>query len=178
MKTDIVGIDNLGNGFTIAVDEADRAAEYVGLNRKDSLQLSLLTQELLCLARSITGEVQADFWIEATNRQFDLHLTTQTVMDADKRSMLIQATSSRKNEAAKGLLGILRDKVEQMMVAQVDHSEEEIPLELASDVGGQVDEEPEWDGLERSVLLKVADSVKIGIRGDKVDIKVSKHFPE
>jgi len=90
--------------------------------------------------------------------------------------MLIQAASSRKNEAAKGLLGILRDKVEQAMATPVNHAEEDVPFELMSDVGNQVYEEPEWDGFERSVLLKLADNVKIAIRGDNVDIVVSKRF--
>jgi hypothetical protein len=176
MKTDIIRIDNQGDGFTEAVDMVDRTAAYARLENKSALQLSLLAQEMLCLARSITGDLQADFWIELTDGQFNLHMSTKTLMDADKRSMLIEAASSRKNEAAKGLLGILRDKVEQALVVPVNHSQDEVPFELMSDVGNRVCEEPEWDGFERSVLLKLADNVKIAIRGDKVDIIVSKHF--
>lgn len=177
MKTDIIKIDNQGKGFADAVAHSEKAAVYAGLDKKDTIRLSLLTQEMLCLVRSITGEMEADFWIEKTGNRFDLHMTTQTVMDADKRAMLISATSSRKNEAAKGLLGILRDKIEKALVAQVDHSEEEqVPYELMSDVANTVYEEPDWDGFERSVLLKLADDVKIAIRGGKVDIVVSKCF--
>ncbi len=176
MKTDIIRIDNQGNGFNEAIDLVDRTAAYARLENKSALQLSLLAQEMLCLARSITGDMQADFWVELADGQVNLHMSTKTVMDADKRSMLIAAASSRKNEAAKGLLGILRDKVEQAMVAQVDHSQEEVPYELMSDVGNQVYEDPEWDGFERSVLLKLADNVKIAIRGGKVDITVNKRF--
>ena len=176
MKTNIIRIDNQGNGFSRALDETEKAAVFEGLDQKDAMRLSLLTQEMLSLAQCITGDMQADFWIEGTNGNFDLHMTTETVMDADKRAMLISAASSRKNEAARTLLGWLRDKIEQAMVAQVDHSEEEVPYELRADVGNQVFESPEWDGYERSVLLKLADNVKIGIRGDKVEIVVSKRF--
>ena len=176
MKTDIIRIDNQGNGFNEAMDLVDRTAGYGRLANKCALQLSLLAQEMLCLARSITGELQADFWIETTDGQYNLHMSTKTVMDAEKRSMLIQAASSRKNEAAKGLLGILRDKVEQAMATPVNHAEEDVPFELMSDVGNQVYEDPEWDGFERSVLLKLADNVKIAIRGGKVDITVNKRF--
>ena len=38
------------------------------------------------------------------------------------------------------------------------------------------DDEPEWDGYERSILKKLADEVKIGIQGHTVDITVSKRF--
>ena len=177
MKTDIIIIDNQGKGFAEAVAHSEKAAVYAGLDKKNATRLSLLTQEMLCLARSITGDMQAEFWIEKAGNQFELHMTTQTVMDADKRAMLISAASSRKNEAAKGLLGILRDKIEAAMVAQVDHSEaEQVPYELMSDVANAVYEEPEWDGFERSVLLKLADDVKIAIRGNRVDIEVVKRF--
>lgn len=176
MISDIITIDNQGRGFDNALEEAGRVAAYAGLDKKNTTRLSLLTHEMLSLARSITGEMQADFWIEKAEEQFNLHMTTETVMDAEKREMLINATSSRKNEAAKGLVGWLRDKVEKMMVAQVDHSEEEVPYDLMSDVANSVFEEPEWDGYERSVLMKIADNVKIGIRGRTVDILVTKRF--
>ena len=176
MKSDVIRIDNQENGFDQALDEAGRVAAYAGLDGKETIQLSLLTHEMLSLARCITGEMQADFWIEKKGKQYDLHMDTETVMDAEKREMLLSASSSRQNDAAKGLLGWLRDKVEQAMVAQVDHSEEDVPYELMADVGNRVFEVPEWDGYERSVLMKLADNVSIGIRGDKVDIVVTKCF--
>lgn len=156
--------------------KSGRVAAYAGLDKKEATRLSLLAQEMLSLAQCITGELQANFWIEKAEGQFNLHMTTETVMDAEKRAMLIYATSSRKNEAAKGMLGWLRDKVEKMMVAQVDHSEEPVPYNLMSDVANSVFEEPEWDGYERSVLLKLANDVRIGIRGREVDIVVTKRF--
>lgn len=176
MISDIITIDNQGRGFDNALEEAGRVAAYAGLDKKDTTRLSLLTQEMLSLARCITGEMQANFWIEKAEGQFNLHMTTETVMDAEKRAMLISMASSRKNEAAKGMLGWLRDKVEQLMVAQVDHSEEEVPYDLMSDVANSVFEEPEWDGYEHSVLLKLANDVRIGIRGREVDIVVIKRF--
>ena len=33
-----------------------------------------------------------------------------------------------------------------------------------------------WDGYERSILLKVADDVKVAIRGDLVEVTVIKKF--
>lgn len=176
MISDIITIDNQGRGFDNALEESGRVAAYAGLDKKEATRLSLLTQEMLSLAQCITGELQANFWIEKVEEQFNLHMTTETVMDAEKREMLISATSSRKNEAAKGMLGWLRDKVEKMMVAQVDHSEEAVPYNLMSDVANSVFEEPEWDGYERSVLLKLANDVRIGIRGREVDIVVTKRF--
>ncbi|MDO4865223.1 MAG: hypothetical protein Q4C10_01610 [Clostridia bacterium] len=176
MKTDITRIDNQGNGFSSALEETKRAAAYAELNPKNAIQLRMLTHEMLCLARSITGEMKADFWIEREDGRFDLHMTTETEMDAEKRALLIRSASSQKNEAAKGFLGRLRDSVEQALATPVDHSQEAIPNDVWADIPSQPVGDPDWDGYERSVLRSLADNVKVGIRGGKVEITVSKTF--
>ncbi len=176
MKTDIIRIDNQGNGFSEALEETSKAAAYAELPAKDDTKLRVLTHEMLCLARSITGEMKAEFWIEGEGRRFDLHMTTETAMDAEKRSQLIQSSTSRKNEAAKGFLGRLRDSVEQALAAPVDHSGNELPYDVLTDIPSNPVGDPDWDGYERSVLRKLADDVKVGIRGGKVEIIVSKDF--
>ena len=178
MKSDIILIDNQGKGFTEALEETKKVASYTGLEPKLTTRLQLMTEEMLSLARSVTGEMQASFWIENEGPRFDLHMTTRTVMDKEKRYHLLSSASSRKNEAAKGFLGKLRDKLEEAMAAEVDHSEEEIPMDIISDLANHPIEDTEWDGYERSVLRRLADTIKIAIRGGQVEIIVSKSFAE
>ena len=80
-----------------------------GLGPNDALRLQLITEEMLCLVRSVTGEIEAGFWIEAEDRKYTMHLLTKTSMDKEKRYQLISSSTSRRNEAAKGFLGKLRD---------------------------------------------------------------------
>ena len=176
MKSDVIVIDNAGKGFENAVAETRKVAQYQGLTGKDVLHLELMTEEMLSLVRSVTGEMQASFWIETEGTQFDLHLTTKTVMDKEKRYLLISSASSRKNEAAKTFLGYLRNALEEAMAAEVDHSANDLPLDVLNDLANHPIDDPEWDGYERSVLRKVADNVKIAIRGGVVDMTVSKNF--
>ena len=173
MKSDIIHIDNRGNGFEEALAETGRAAQYRALSPKEALQLQLCTEEMLSLARSVTGELQADFWLESEGRQFDLHLSTQTVMDREKRSNLIASATSRKNEAASTFLGKLRDAFEAAMVSDVDNS---IPDEALDDLANHAIEIPQWDEYEKSILKSVSDEVKISIRGRTVDMTVSKRY--
>ena len=65
MKSDIIFIDNQGNGFDKTVEETKKVAVYTGLSHKESLRLQLCAEEMLSLARSITGEMKASFWIGA-----------------------------------------------------------------------------------------------------------------
>ncbi len=177
MKSDMIRIDNQSNGFERAIEETNRVASYQGLNPKETLRLQVIAEEMLSLARSVTGEMEASFWIEGEGKAFNLHLTTRTVMDKDKRYQLLSSATSRKNEAAKSLLGKLRNAFEEAMAAEVDHSDE-IPDELIPDTVYQSIDDPEWDGYERSVLRSLADEVKIGIRGGTVDMAVSKRFAQ
>lgn len=174
MKSDVIVIDNAGKGFEKAVVETRKVAEYQGLSGKDVLHLELMTEEMLSLVRSVTGEMQASFWIETEGTQYNMHVTTKTVMDKEKRYLLISSASSRKNEASKSFLGYLRNAFEEAMAAE--HSANDLPLDVLNGLPNHPIDDPEWDGYERSVLRKVADNVKIAIRGGVVDMTVSKNF--
>ena len=117
MKTDIISIDNKGKGFKEAIEVTKVAAQFKDLKEKDSIKLQLCTEELLSMARSITGEMEGTFWVECDDEKFELTLSTQTVMDKEKRQTLISASSNKRNEAATSFLGMLRDSFEQAMLA-------------------------------------------------------------
>lgn len=178
MKSDVIQIDNRGNGFRSAVEQTKKVAEFRGLSHQDSLHLQLFTEEMLSMARSVTGEMKASFWIECEDRQFDLHMTTKTVLDKEKRFLLISSATSRKNEAANSFLGKLRDAFEQAMASDADREYFDLPSDVQADIVGRYVEDPEWDRYEQSVLRKLADNVKIGIRGGEVHMTVSKKFAE
>ena len=174
MKSDIINIDNSGNGFQAALDKTRKVAAYQSLSEKETLYLTLCTEEMLSLARSVTGEMQATFWLENEEKQFELHMSTKTVMDKEKRYLLISSATSEKNEAANSFLGRIRDAFEKAIASDVYHNEE-VPEEVLYDVFYHPDD-PEWDKYERSILRKVADEIKISVRGRKVDIMVRKRF--
>ena len=55
MKSDIIMIDNQGNGFADALHEAKKTAEYKDLSKDSTIQLQLIAEEMLSLARSVTA---------------------------------------------------------------------------------------------------------------------------
>lgn len=176
MKSDVIIIDNKGNGFQKAIDQTRKSATFVGLDQNESLDLQLLAEEMLSLVRSVTGEVQASFWIESEGKAFDLHVSTETVMDKEKRRQLIESSTSRKNEASTGFLGKLRNAFEEALTAEADRQDVDLYTDELSDLPGGVLGQADWDGYERSILQTVADQVKIGIKGGKVDVTICKCF--
>ena len=94
-------------------------------------------------------------------------------MNRRKRELLIASATSGKNDASKGFLGRLRNAFEEAMVSEERSSR--VYYKKAQMV--QSDGNPEeWDRYEQSVLQKLADEVKISIRGNEVKMTVSKSF--
>ena len=173
MKSEVVVVNKQGKGFSDALVAAKKSAEYEGLAKQSSLHVQLITEEMLGLARVVTGADSSSFWIETEGKKFSFHLSTKTVMDQEKKSELLAAATSRKNEAAKSFIGMLRDAIENAMLADPDHSDD-IPEDIMADLANREIEDTEYDGYERSVLRKLADEIKVGIRGGEVDMTVVK----
>ena len=123
MKSDVISITNHGDGFEQALEETRKVSAYKGLGQKDSLHMTLFTEEMLSMARIVSGDMTAYFWIETEGDTFDLHMTTNTTLDKTKRAQLLDAATTRKNEAANSFLGKIRDAFEQALSLDPENSD-------------------------------------------------------
>jgi hypothetical protein len=64
------------------------------------------------------------------------------------------------------------------MASEPNRAGEAVPYELRGDVASTHYETEEWDGYERSILRRLADNVKISIRGRTVEMTVCKRLAE
>ena len=198
MKTDVIKVSSNGNEIETALRQARLVAEYKGLSPKNALHLLLLTEEMMGMMRSITGETDGEFWIEDQDGEYQLHLRVYTPMTSTKREQLLAVSSSGKNESARGLMGRLRNFFD--MEADEDIAAVSGPLyaglyeETAStsmldyewsmlryeeQLSARVREEDSaakeaWDELEKSVVAHVADNIKVSIRGRTVEMIILK----
>ena len=197
MKTDIIRVSSRGSRMETALQQADFVAEYKNLSRKNALHLRLLTEEMMGIIRSITGETEGEFWIEDNDDVFQLHLRVNTTMDSEKRERLLSTSTSGKNESARGFMGRLRNFFDVEADADVAASAGPLFSAMYSDssTGSALDYEwsllryqeqlnsrgendpiarEAWDELEKSVVAHVADDVKISIRGRTVEMTIVK----
>lgn len=116
MKSDVVKVTNTGEGMDAAFSVASASALYRGLCKKEALHLRLLTEETLGMVRQITGKIEADFWVESNDRQFEIHLVSHPVMTGKMKKELLKVSSSGKNEAATGFMGKIRDIIDWALV--------------------------------------------------------------
>ena len=108
----ITGIDD----WRRALVATEKQGEESGLSVKQNLRLRLLAEELIGFINSLTGDVDALYWIDRQGSTFTLHLKAEDIiMNREIREELLAAASSGKNSAAKGLMGKLRDMVAAVM---------------------------------------------------------------
>ena len=193
MRTDIITVSSSGARIQEALDQAEKVAAYKGLSPKGALHLRLLTEEMMGMMRSITGEKHGQFWIDDADGVYELHLAVETPMTLDKREKLLQTSTSGKNEAAKGLMGRLRNFFEQGadvnylplyhedMLANSSSSVMDWEWRMTSyqsQLSQWTDRDEKaremWDELEKSVVTHVADEIKIAIRGQQAEMTIIK----
>ena len=199
MKTDVITVSSRGSQMETALAQVEKVAAYKGLSQKNTLHLRLLTEEMMGMMRSITGETKGWFWIEDEDNIFQLHLQVETRMTSAKRDELLAASTTGKNESARGLMGWLRDFFDRsadedvaavssplMMPDMYEHysgspsldwewSMSRYQEELAPRVQNKDKNALEaWDQMEKSVVSHVADEVKVAIRGQMTEMVIYK----
>ena len=168
------------------------------LDHKAALRVRLLAEETMNLIRSITGEMDAEFFLEREDDQVRLHLNTNTIMFAAKRKELMEISSSKENAAAKGFMGKIREVFELAMLPKDERSARESRIGMMGLVDptalsatssetwkmsnykssvDEMDQNTEFaqearNELERSILGNIAKEVEISIVGDDVKMTI------
>ena len=196
MKTDVITVSAKGQRMGAALEQVEKVAAYKELSQKDALHLRLLTEEMMGMMRSITGEPEGQFWIEDEDGEYRLHLRVATRLSIEKREQLLSVSASGKNESARGLMGRIREFFD--WGCDEDYDGFTMPLlpeafEQSSSpmldwewsmrryenvLSARVDQDAAareaWDELEKSVVRHVADDVKVAIRGGSVEMIIIK----
>ena len=198
MKTDIITVSSKGKRMGEALAQVDKLAAYKGLSPKNALHLRLLTEEMMGMMRSITGETDGEFWIEDQDDVYQLHLRVATRLTADEREKLLAASSTGRNESARGLMGRLRDFFDWgsdedlstianplLLPDMFEHSSspaldwEWSMMQYEDALTARIEQNDAaardaWDELEKSVVKHVADDVKVSIRNGVVEMIIFK----
>lgn len=196
MKSDVIKVSGEGSQLEEALRTAAKVAVYNDLSVKNSLHLRLLTEEMMGMMRSITGESEGEFWIENEGPVHRLHLRVAAPSDLQRREQLVAASSSGKNEAYRGLMGKLRSFFEFYDTSSLYSFYNPFTLEGSAPLNGSMvwsmmeyrtlleanranqseGAEEAWDELEKSVVSHVADDVKVSVRSDVAEMTIIKEM--
>ena len=188
MKSDVIAVSSKEDCTDQALSQTERVAVFQELSHKSALHLRLLAEEMMNMMRAIAGDVEGEFWIENRKDLYELHLNVETAMDFYKREKLLSASSSGKNEASRGFMGKIRSFFEPVegVPLYFDVSPDGVGADMSwtlrayqQKIQQHVEQRSEgaeeaWDELERSVVARLADDVKVSIRGRNVEMIVFK----
>lgn len=199
MKTEIIDVFSGKDGREKALELTERTAAYCGLDKKNSLHLRLLSEEIVELIRPFTGMFPGDFWLETNDKNIEIHLKTEIPMDQQTKKELLSISTSGKNSAAKGLIGRIREMIASVTLPSDPETkmltDEAMSLmSLGSPMGtyysgayswsmktyaasvnaNSSDKEEAKDELEKSIVANIADDVSVNIVDSTVEVVIFK----
>ena len=198
MKSNICKIDNSTKDLEAILKESEKVAVYNELDRKQTLQLRLLCEEIDGMLPNIVDRFNGELWIEFEGGECRVNVALRfDEFSAEKKADLIKLAKNKKNAAAAGVVGKIRSALENFFLEPDNFGGGDMSLEsryfvtkycdpmeyacvwsLGSYVNSVKKEKKteEWDELERSVIASVADDVIVGVKGTRADIIIVKKF--
>jgi hypothetical protein len=195
MKSDVCLLSKDMDSLKALLDETEKAALYSNLDKKQTLRLRLLAEELVGMLPELLDYTNGSFWIENDAKKFELHVTLSPneSLTAEKREKLLEVSSSGKNSAASGIMAKIKIAAQFMLI---DYQENAVLNPTFFDCGLRdstafstiawslnvyreklnQEKKEDWDELEKSIIANIADDVCVGLQGKKVDIIVKKTF--
>ena len=198
MRSNAYRLEKNEKDFSNIPDEAQKVAEYNGLDAKSSMRLRLLSEELICMLPQLLSYGDGEFWIENSGKDYELHLNLEARdhfdLDMDK---VLSVSKSGKNAAAKGIINKICIAVDYMLSDRAKLAEADpysfYTMGMSNHSGAAswslVDyrnnlrnseshetKEEDWDELEKSIIANLADDVIVGIIGRKVSMIIKKSF--
>ncbi len=196
MKSNICNLNKDTTCLSAVLSEVEKMADYNNLQGKSKLRLRLLAEELCGMLPGLINNFDGEFWVENFDGEYQLHVALNAdSIDAEVKKSLIAISTSGKNAAAKGIMGKIRDIVENMLLSEAAYPTCDsyytmgimpyVPdvggmyswsLRQFKDVAQQTKDDEVLDGLEKSIVSNLADDILVGVRGRKVEITVKKTF--
>lgn len=197
MKSNICALTGRQDQLDAVLAEVEKCTAYNNLDKKSSLRVRLLAEELVSMLPALLENTEGNFWIENKDRSYELHVSLHArQFKLGTREKLIAVSTSGKNSAAAGIMGKIRAAAEIMLFpseevadamdffnyglesgATLDHvwSMQHYIYKVRTEAEKEAKAEA-WDELEKSIIAKLADDVVVGIKGKQVDIVVRKEF--
>jgi hypothetical protein len=191
MKSDIIKISRNEDNLMQILSETKRTAAYAGLDAKQNIKMRLIAEEFIGMMKELSQDFDGDFWIEQENLSFSFiaQIHINEVMDMQTKRKFIEISSDKKNAAAKGVMGKIRDVVENLLYPEnAMYSASFISYQLESAVllndqwtlnrykDAERDKAEPWDELEKSIIANLADDVIVSVKGNNVEIVIIKNF--
>lgn len=202
MMSEVYSISTQGEHDHI-LDEFEAFAKENGCTDKQAMTIRLLSEETMSMLNNVIRFFGGQMWIEKTTiadkDEYDINVKLRGAVGYTAKEELLSVVDG-KNAANVGILGKISGFLTDILTYEDDLSDENLanlyPM-MAYGMGGitgdvylntwslveyqkrlsQKEKESEWYGLEKSIIINMADDVVIGVKGKEVTMSVKKTFP-
>ena len=195
MRSNICKIEKGARDLDAILKESERVAEYNDLSHKQALQMRLLCEEIDGMLPNIIDDFGGEFWIDFEDGVCKINVSIQIPeFNAHKKEELINVAKDKKNAAAVGIVGKIRNAIENFFLDDmtavafsatfrpsiafsegVDYSYLWSLQQYKTTVKHE-EQTAAWDELEKSVIASAADDVIVGVKGKCAQIVIIKKF--
>ena len=202
MRTTKIKVNSLGYGMEMALDEVESFSCKMGFGERSARRARLLAEETMSMVRAIVEDFSADFWMEGSpDGSCELHLLADALMNYDKKQELIGTSSKQRNEASVGIMGKIKDFIEDSLYNMKDGATVSVGDMHCMSMGGvgmaadaymwslqqyrydvekKADEDTEMeealDELEKSIVANIADDIQVSVEGNHIEMIIRKKF--
>ena len=180
-------------------------AWQIKLNRRDTLRLDLLVEETLGMVKAMLEEFYGQLWFVNSGSRCEIHLEVTGDVDPGVRRELLSVSTTGKNAAAKGFMARLGAFISEAVHGfgqTIDaYGQETIRygiVHTTNTMSPSMDMMPIWtlqayradleakaseadaelalEDLEKSIVASLADDIVVGVKGDRVDLVITRGF--
>ena len=165
-RTDTIKVSLEDDHIEKAMETARAFAKKQRLGDKTAKQLELMSEEVIGIMGSISKNAKAKFWIDGSGQKFRIHMSFPTAVGIEEYKRLLSLSTSGKNEAIKTISDKIRETVTTGILNNSD--------DKAQDFEWSIHDEPNTVQIGESILVSLADDIKVNVTREKVEILVVK----
>jgi len=189
VKSLVKELDGTKESIRDALQEAEYYSTLSGFGKEQVLQIRLLSEEMIGMATEVLSLSDGAFWIEIKENTVQICLSAELQVGEEARKKLLSVSSTGEDVLYQGIKGKIHQALDMMAFPGSD-------LVLTSDCNGFIQygmisewslqqyresvkrdkKALEWDELEKSILGKLSDDVRVGVLSNRVEITISKTF--
>ena len=151
-----------------ALEVVRHFASVQRFGEQESGKIELMSEELIGVMGGLLDDVKGRFWVEGSGVKYRIHLRILTTVGSQEYRKLIALSSSGRNEAAHTFAAKIWDKVVAGMKSADSSSNSSGGYEWSLRENG------ENDDLGESILVSLADDIKVSVTKEQVELVIVK----
>ena len=176
MISDVYKSNNKAHTTEYILSEVERLGIFCHLDDSGARKLRLLTEELLGLTvRLFEGYLEYELFIENHIRRFRINLNAKTIVNPEQREKLLSLIGKSGKTKGKNILDKISEAFTGLVICDdsLYNSYGGVFVFPLVDYRNQPDNkvsDEQWDGIEQSIILTLANNVRISVTDDNVEV--------